>query len=291
MSKSTSSNPIIEQSVIDILQYFSIFHFPLQLGEVHKYMNIKCSQDTLLSVLTYMVAQKSIYQIHDCYSLNENQNWVIEKYEGKKRAEKQLKRAEKISKFIFKFPYVKMVAISGSLSKNYSAARGDIDYFIITQHNRLWIARTCLHLFKKFTFLFGKQHDYCMNYFIDTSKLTLDEKNKFTAIEIRSLIPMEGNEVYHDFISQNNWVKDITPNNNFTNETSKMPQTEIKNNNGLLNAINRWLMNLTNTKWRRKWKKRGYDMNQYDLAFKTTLSVSKNHNKNFQKKVLDKYSK
>jgi len=51
--------------------------------------------------------------------------------------------------------------------------------------------------------------------------------------------------------------------------------------------LNKYLMILTDKKWKRKWAKRNYPMNQYTQAFKTTLHISKNHPANYQKRVLE----
>src|SRR5690606_39126981 len=109
-------------------------------------------------------------------------------------------------KFIYLFPFVAFVGISGSLSKGFAAADGDFDFFIITSANRLWICRTLLHLFKKLSFLAGAQHRFCMNYFIDISHAAIEERNRYTAIELSSLIPVCGLKVYQHFLSQNKWV-------------------------------------------------------------------------------------
>jgi hypothetical protein len=49
-------------------------------------------------------------------------------------------------------------------------------------------------------------------------------------------------------------------------------------------------MNLTNNKWRKKWARKNFPMEAYDLAFKTRLHVSKNHDKNYQEKILKMYA-
>jgi hypothetical protein len=88
------------------------------------------------------------------------------------------------------------------LSKNFADERADIDYFVVTKANRLWIARTLMHLFKKLTFLVGKQHYFCMNYFVDEEALTIQEKNLFTAVEVATLIPVCGNGSMESFLRQ-----------------------------------------------------------------------------------------
>ncbi len=277
----------LQESILDSINYFSIFNFPLFLWEIHKYMDYPCTKETLKKVLEEMVSVKQIYCIQDCYFKDLNKDAVTAKKQGYTLALKRLKKAEKMARFIYRFPFVKMVAISGSLSKYSSKPDGDIDYFIVTAYNRLWISRTLLHLFKKLTFLVGKQHDFCMNYFVDTSTLKIEEENKFTAIEIASLIFKQGDDVSTAFKKQNAWIKHFVP--NAYNEKESSPIKKGTKQQGALDKLNKKLMEITDHKWRLKWKKKGYDMSQYALAFKTSLSVSKNHPKNYQKRILDTY--
>lgn len=277
----------VKESVQDILQYFSIFQFPLFVWEIHKYMNYACTKEELKTVLDDLTSAGHVYCFDECYSTVNEADWAVKKKEGYQRALTRLKQAGKNARFIAKFPFVKMVAVSGSLSKYSSKPDGDIDYFIVTAKNRLWITRTLLHLFKKLTFLVGKQHDFCMNYFVDTSDLMIEEQNKFTAIEITSLICKYGHDVFTTFLKQNKWVEQFVPNAEL--KTEDIIPESVSTPNTILDSLNIKLMNLTDRKWKAKWKRKGYDMSQYTLAFKTSVSVSKNHPKNYQKRVLDTY--
>lgn len=285
--RATIRHTQIAKSIQDILQYFSIFQFPLFVWEIHKYMNFPCTEEELKAVLDDLILTEHIYRFDECYSNVNEESWAVKKKEAYKRALSRLEQAGKNARFIAKFPFVKMVAISGSLSKYSSKPDGDIDYFIVTAKNRLWIARTLLHLFKKQTFLVGKQHDFCMNYFVDTSDLMIEEQNKFTAIEIASLICKNGQDVFSEFLNQNAWIQQFLPNVKLKAE--QKASKSISKSNAILDGLNIKLMNLTDQKWKAKWKRKGYDMSQYELAFKTSVSVSKNHPKNYQKRVLDTY--
>ncbi len=117
---------------------------------------------------------------------------VKRRQQGNLRAEQLLPKAMKIGRFLSVFPYVRGIGISGSLSKMYAHEKADFDFFIITKANRLWIARTFMHLFKKLTFLTGKQHYYCMNYYLDEKALKLRDQNIYTAVEAITLIPVSG---------------------------------------------------------------------------------------------------
>jgi hypothetical protein len=52
-------------------------------------------------------------------------------------------------------------------------------------------------------------------------------------------------------------------------------------------SVNRMLMRMTDTKWQKKWARKGYPAEDYDLAFKTRINISKNHKANYQKRLLE----
>jgi predicted nucleotidyltransferase len=131
--------------------------------------------------------------------------------QGNLRAQSLIVKATRIGAFLHKFPYVRAVAVSGSLSKNYADKKADIDFFIITKANRLWIARTILHLFKKFTFLVGKQNFFCMNYFVDEEALVIPEKNIYTGCGDRYMLPVAGTFTLNKFFDKNQWTKKWLP--------------------------------------------------------------------------------
>ena len=110
------------------------------------------------------------------------------------------------------FPFVKGIAVSGSLSKYFADEKTDIDFFIITTANRLWIARTILHIFKKFTYLLKMQDLFCMNYFIDEAELGILEKNIYTATEIATILPLFGYKIFDSFFKVNSWTRSFFPN-------------------------------------------------------------------------------
>ncbi|MEI9810645.1 MAG: hypothetical protein WDO16_23755 [Bacteroidota bacterium] len=144
-------------------------------------------------MLEQLVAEGTIFRIAEFYLLQNDSALVKRRREGNQRAGQLLPKAMRIGRFLSRFPYVRGVGISGSLSKMYADEKADIDFFIITKANRLWIARTFMHLFKKLTFLTGRQHLYCMNYYIDEKALKLGEQNIYTAIETVTLLPAGGN--------------------------------------------------------------------------------------------------
>lgn len=277
------------------LKYFGLFSYPLTLTEIHHFNPYKANLSAVEQTLKTLKADNLIFQSGEFYLSENNLSWIDERISGNKRAEKLLKKSGRYGSIIASFPFVKSIALSGSLSKFYASVDADIDYFIITEKNRLWIARTLLHLFKKLTFITGHQHYFCMNYFIDTGALEIQHQNEYSAIETVTLIPIHNKELVLKMITKNSWTKRFLPNHpNALNENfiiTKRGQylkklIEFVFNIFLPDKLNLFLMNLTNRKWRSKWKRKGFDMGQYDKAFLTTEHISKNHPQDYENKVL-----
>ena len=287
----------VEEGCIYCLNYFAIFRYPLTAEEVFLFNTVAASREEIDLTLKKLYEKKRIYKVEN-YFLTENRtDWVKERFKGHKRAIDLLDCSGKYVNIIAGFPFVRGIAISGSLSKFYASEDADIDYFIITDANRLWIARTLLHLFKKLTFLTGHQHYFCMNYFVDTNSLQINNQNLYSAVETVTLLPVFNSSLIEEFFNRNLWVKSFLP--NFTippNETYllKSKLRRIKRAfESLINIfapekLNRFLMKVTDRKWRRKWRKHDYSESDYNRAFHTEISISKNHPADFEKKVLNK---
>jgi hypothetical protein len=273
-----------------IIQYFAIFNFPLTLEEVFYFYSGDLNLEAMALVLGDMrdaglVLQSGLYY----YDMKCSADCIEEREIGAARAQQLLPRARRVGNFISLFPFVKFVGISGSLSKGHAKANADFDFFIITAPNTLWICRTILHLFKKCTFLFGLQHWFCMNYFIDAHHLELEEKNMFTQIELATLIPLNNPNLFTYFLLKNDLsnihkISLNVPEDSFVKVYEKLFQ-RVKNK--WLQPLNLFLMRLTDNKWRKKWRKKNFPEDEYDLCFKTTENVSKNHPKNYQKRILE----
>jgi len=278
------------------LHYYAWFRYPISAAEVHRQCEFKCERVEIEEHLEELAAIGKVYSYQGYYALlPEIKTLLAERLAGNEAAVQETIQARKTGRFIYNFPFVRFVGISGSLSKGIVTPNSDFDFFIVTAKNRLWICRTLLHLFKKLTFLVGRQHHYCMNYFIDETEMALSETNIYTATELYSLIPVAGVNHYEMLMDNNQWHSLILPNSNaYPRDTRNI----TKKNNPIKTSLewtmdhlqpvywNKLLMKLTDWKWRRKWSAVGYPQEDYELAFKTTLHISKNHPYNYQKRIL-----
>jgi hypothetical protein len=288
----------IEKAILASLAYFDIFEYPLNRAEIYQFLPEPCSHEAFKDALDRLCHESWIYQFDDLYSLQNKHSLMLRRKEGNKRAEVLLRKAEKIAGLISHFPYVRGVAVSGSLSKHFADKNSDIDFFIITEKNRLWIARTFMHLFKKFTFLVNKQHWFCMNYYIDEEQMQIREKNIYTAIEVATLIPFRGIEIFREFYGHNAWSAHFLPNhpayllpgkNASSSIFKKIVEFGFRNATG--NKIEKYLMQLTARRWSEKTEQRKLNSRGIILGMDTSKHYAKPDPRNFQMKLVDQYER
>ena len=289
-----ATDSALQEAVIYTLHYYSIFNYPLLFDEIHKNLPLLCTKISLRDAVEQLLYEGKITFYQSYYSVRQDiEKLVDRRREGNAIAQQKKKGAINAGEIISSFPFVEFVGISGSISKNYAEKNSDYDFFIITSKNRLWICRTLLHLFKKCTFLLGRQHNFCMNYFIDTEVLELEEKNQYTAIELFSLIPINNYNLYTKLMYTNRWLFKYLPNQESIYKNIKGNKKSILKfaveaviNKLFPEQLNKKLMDITDKRWRKKWNAFNYPCEDYNHAFKTRINISKNHPANHQKRVL-----
>lgn len=199
------------QNILKALAYFDIFEYPLSENEIKIFLQCSSTDAVFTPTLKQLISGGVVFRFDQFYSLVNDKQRCDRRMQGNARAAKLLPKARSVGAFLNKFPYVRGVGISGSLSKNYADKKADFDFFIITRSNRLWIARTLLHFFKKITFLLNRQHYYCMNYFIDEESLAIREENIYSATEVITLLPVAGSVSMKNFFETNGWVNQWFP--------------------------------------------------------------------------------
>ena len=284
-----------QQNILKVLAYFDVFNYPLNAEEISSFY-FDLNESSFENAVNTLVEEKIIFKLDGFYSLQNDQSLITRRLKGNNFAQKQMATAAKAAAILSRFPYVRGLAISGSLSKNFSDEKADVDFFIITAPNRLWIARTIMHLFKKLSFIAGRQNWFCMNYYVDEAMLEIPEKNIFTAMEIVTLIPMYGQNILPLFYNKNEWTKNYFPGRT----TATCNASESKKgfftraiekifNGATGNTIDNWLMNLTDKRWKKKTAQNRINVRGIKMTLKADKHFSKPDPTNFQNRVVQQY--
>lgn len=288
----------MRSSILKVLAYFDLFNYPVTAAEIRFFLDRDVDESQLAAGLESLAADKCLFRIEEFYSLKDDPKLVERRRKGNKHADELLRIADRISRFLFQFPYVRGIGISGSLSKHFADEHADIDYFIITRANRLWIARTFMHLFKKWSFLRGRQHWYCMNYYIDEEALEIEEKNIFTATELITLLPVCGNGELARFFDANSWAAAYFPHylerkkeaSNIVHPSLLKRALEKLFNNRLGDGLDNYLRRLTSRRWLAKEAKGALNDKGQRMSLKTDKHFSRPNPELFQQKILGAYT-
>ena len=281
----------IKKGIILHLLYSEIFKHPLTLSEITDFQSANTASEAneIQTYLNELCANGLILNSHNFYFVFEKESKVERRRSGSDNAQRLLPKARRIARLISKFPFVEGVGISGSLSKGVLHDDGDFDFFIITKPNRLWVSRSILILYKK-VFLLNSRKYFCVNYFVDSNNLEIEEKNRFTAVEISTLIPVAGDAI-SEFHEKNKWVKDYFP-NYFRSEIAEAAQKKPIWSKTLTfmftGRFGEWMdgkmMKITLRRWNKKFG--NFNNAKFDLTMKSRKYVSKHHPNDFQNKVL-----
>jgi hypothetical protein len=145
----------------------------------------------------------------------------------------------------------------------------------------------------KRVFLKNSHKYFCVNYFVSSDRLEIEEKNQFTATELATVIPLYNQSIYVDLLQSNGWLKGFYPNfiprpvSGKIETTSALKRFMEKTINFMGGRVlDAWCMKLTYKRWVKVYQSQ-YSPADFRIAFKTRKHASKNHPKHYQKKITE----
>jgi len=287
-----------KKNIIKLLAYFDMFDHPVSSDEIQFFLSCTTiSQNELENILCQLQDDRHVFRHGAFYSLRNDPLLLAKRLKGHTLALTMLAAAHKGVRFFSRFPFVRGIAISGSLSKNVAEEDSDIDLFIITKANRLWIARTFMCLFIKIFSRRRRKDWFCLNYFVDEAALQIEEKNVFTAMEIITLMPVYGN-IMNDFYRANTWVSNYYQGYDKKAGVHQMTASdhwskklmEFFFNNKFGNWLDTYLMRITMRRWGRSEEKKKLNSKGNQFGMKAGKHFSKPNPVYFQEKLLFRYN-
>lgn len=197
-------------AVLKALLYYRIFRFPLREKELERL----CARPfrrpgELGEVLADLVSRGHAGERHGLFYVGDGAQ-ADERLDGERRAAEALPRALRRGRLIARFPFVRGVALTGTISKGIFRDGDDVDFFVVTAKDRVWLCRTFLMLFKKLVLL-DSHRFFCVNYLVAEDALGVPDRNTFTATEVAWLKPVAGGERFEAFFRENGWVSSFLP--------------------------------------------------------------------------------
>jgi hypothetical protein len=196
------------RAIFHTLAYADVFEFPLRAPEVYRYLT--STRATLEQVRQALADETRFSQVGDYFTLRGREQIVETRKRRAQVAARLWPQAARYGRIIARLPYVRMVAVTGSLAMNNTDEGKDVDYMIVAAPNRLWICRALALLLARLARLQGIR--LCPNYLVTTNALAFKEKSLYVAHEVAQMIPISGTEIYQEIRRLNSWMDDYLPN-------------------------------------------------------------------------------
>jgi len=287
----------VHAHILRTLLYYDIWSHPLTARELFTYLPVNSM--TFADFEKHLVSARECGIVEQCqgfyYIKGKTPDVVTRRGTMEAHAKYMWTKARISMHVIRRFPFVRAVMVSGDLSKNVTGPGSDIDFFIITEPDRLWITRTLLILFKK-TFLLNSKKYFCLNSFITSDNLELDERNIFLATEVATLKPLYNTEMFQRYMAANRWVMEYFPNWNIAQDTADSLYERPGIVQRLLefpfrflpaDTIDTYLLRKTKQLWEKRYPE--FDEETRNRVLRCTKKESRAYIGNFQDRILGLY--
>ena len=198
----------LSRAALYTVAYADIFDYPLTALEIHRYLTgVSASVEAVNRALE---EDRQFMRIGDYFTLPGREEIVSIRIQREARSRKLMSRAIRYGRILGALPYIRMVALTGSLAVLNVSNVVDFDYMLVTARGRLWTARAFALAFNRLTRLRG--FTLCPNLIISENALEWPLHDLYSARELCQMIPITGLDVYSRLINANPWVESFLPN-------------------------------------------------------------------------------
>ncbi|MBU1024001.1 class I SAM-dependent methyltransferase, partial [bacterium] len=248
MTKELSTKEI-RDLILTVVAYADLFDYPLTIAEIQRDIpENNIPQSRLEEILITNNRLTSILKNQNGMFCLKNRDHLV-KLRRQNNHNTELLFEEHRGKIdtICRLPWVRAVALTGSVAFNNAQRDDDIDLFVIVKANRLWL----VDLYNLFAIriwrekILGKSKSVCVNYIVDEAAIALKERDYFSSHQVVHMIPVYDEGVWKDFVDSNKWAFDFFPAATVsTVRISKPPRAKKKSERffdflgaGLLNTL------------------------------------------------------
>ena len=200
-----------ELAIARSVLYASLFDYPLTLAQLRQTL-IESTQtpSQILRTFAQSGALQAAIEYRDGFFFPYGQYRLVgERRHREARSRRLLGRYRPLLALITALPYVRMVALSGSIAHLNLDGSGDLDLFIVTRGRHVWSVAVAVVALAK---LLGQRRLLCANFVVSDERLAFDQQDLFTASQIIHLKPLVGQEVYGQLLDANPFVLRLYPN-------------------------------------------------------------------------------
>lgn len=207
----------VREGLDKVLRVSEYLDFPFTLAEVADYflprMNITSEQ------LRSMILEGSFpdvpVRVKDDYLITNGVQSELSRLERERMSAAKLDSAAGFARILKRLiPFIRTVAVTGSVAYGSADKWDDIDLFIVTKRNRLWLTAFLTLVLVRLTKMLGLRPShlspFCLSYVHDEEGFTTEaQKNRTNPLFARELLkaePVAGADQYRRILEENDWV-------------------------------------------------------------------------------------
>ncbi len=261
---SMNSRQLVEQNVqqyiLEALAYSAVFRAPIEIGNLHRVLTCKVS---------YRKMKRQLNDLHHKYphiigregpfvSLKHCARSGKDFFTEKRKNQAFLQKHRSLLKWVDRIPWIQGLYFSGGSVHGSQLEERDIDLFIVTDSNRVWLVYALLKVLSK---VYLSRTVLCYNYLVDQEAVNIHyQRDYFTAHQLLFLQPALPNRNYPDVLARNKWVYQYFPNARISGDdevsaagsSAGKQNTEAKSLWDPFRLMNLFLMTCFSFLWRRK---------------------------------------
>jgi len=200
-----------EFAILRSVLYASLFEYPLSCSELRRAL-IESAQTEADILRVFAASEKlqAVLEYRDGLFFPRGQaSWVAQRERRERRSLAFLQRHRLLLSAISSLPFVRLVALSGSVAVLNADKHADLDLFVVTSPGRAWLVTLAVVALAKLT---RRRKVVCLNFVMTDDRLRVDEQDLFTANQVIHLRPVAGRATYEAFLAANPFVSDFYPN-------------------------------------------------------------------------------
>ena len=218
-----------ELFILNTIAYFDLFDYPLTLNEIYKNLytgGMVGSAYSLLEIANELKTNPKLHKIiataRGFYFLKKREEIIQTRLARYTLDERKLKIAQRVIKILKYLPFIKLIAICNSLSYRNAKEDSDIDFFIITAKNRIWLVRLASIFLIAILGLRPPKNKVkdkiCLSFFtteenLDLAQIKIAADDIYLVYWLATLRPIyERDNFYEKFIEANLWFRKYLPN-------------------------------------------------------------------------------
>ncbi len=213
----------VKEAILFTVKFFNLLDYPLTIKQIHKYL---FNQEAKLRQV-----EAGVKSLKERGKLNRQGDfWFLP---GREKLAKLRKKKERISQryrrklkllgWVFKItPFVRSVAVCNNLAFNNVDGESDIDVFILTRKDKLWISRlistTLVNLLGQRNIAESKEEPgkLCLSFYLAEDNLKLKDialdKDPYLLYWLATLEPIYDHGLFSKFLKENSWGLKFFPN-------------------------------------------------------------------------------